>query len=190
MKRLFIAIDISEMARDIAAKHIASLRRQFPDLRVGWERPEKLHLTIKFLGRTGDEQLEGINKSLERIASRFQPFGLRLEGKGVFPSPRNARVLWLGVVDPEEKLAGLAEAVIDDMARLGFEPEKRAFKAHLTIARIKEPQSATQLAERHLQMQYEPVEFEIGDIVLYESQLHPTGSIYSKLAVFPLSRAV
>jgi 2'-5' RNA ligase len=190
MKRLFIAIDISETARDIAANHIASLRRAFPDLRVGWERPEKLHLTIKFLGRTDDEKTEGINKRLERIASRFQPFRLRMERKGVFPSPRNPRILWLGVADSEKKLTKLADTVIDEMAKLGFEPEKRGFRAHLTIARIKEPQSATQLAEMHLQMQYEPVEFEIGDIVLYESQLRPTGSIYSKLAVFPLSRAV
>src|SRR5215211_174257 len=125
MRRVFIAVDISEAARETAAEYIASLRADFPDLRVGWERPEKLHLTIKFLGRTDEERFDEINKSLQSIAISFPPFRLSMEGKGVFPSPQNARVLWLGVVDPKKKLAGLADAVIDETAKLGFEAEKR-----------------------------------------------------------------
>ena len=111
-------------------------------------------------------RLEAINKNLDLIASRIQPFRLRIEGTGVFPSSRKPRILWLGIVDRKKKLAGVADTIIDEMAKLGFAPEKRGFKAHLTIARIKEPQSAGHLAERHLQIRYEPVEFEVEIFVI------------------------
>jgi 2'-5' RNA ligase len=186
MKRLFIAVDISEEARNVAAKYISALREEFSELRVGWERPEKLHITLAFLGRTEDSQIAEIGEILTRIAKRHVPFQLAMSGRGVFPSARKPRVLWLGVEDRESKLTELAEDVIDEITRLGFEPEKRKFSPHLTIARIKEPQAARNLAEKHLQMKYEPVQFEVGHITLYESQLRPTGSIYSKLKLFKL----
>jgi 2'-5' RNA ligase len=186
MKRLFIAVDISEQARNLAAKYIAELRAAFPEVRVGWERPEKLHLTLKFLGRTSEEQLDAIAQRLKSVADTRRRFRLVLTGRGLFPSARNPRVLWLGIRDVEKKLADLANAVIDEMADLGFEPEKRGFKAHLTIARIKDPPTGGPLAEKHLQMEYEPVEFSVDEIVLYESHLRPKGSIYTKLAIFPI----
>ncbi len=187
MKRLFIAVDISEHARHLAATLIENLRAQFPNVKVGWERPEKLHLTIKFLGATSDELAAKVSNALRAIAQRSQPFELIISGKGVFPSPRNPRVLWLGTEDPTGDLAILASEVIDAMAEIGFEPEKRSFKAHVTIARLKEPGSARALVNKHLEIQYSPVDFAVNQIVLYESQLRPTASVYSKLAIFPLS---
>ena len=186
MKRLFIAIDISEEARNVAAKYISALHAEFPHLRVSWERPEKLHITLKFLGRTEDTWIPEIVDALTGIAESHIAFQLDMSGSGVFPSARNPRVLWLGVDDMESKLTELAKNVIDETGLLGFEPEKKKFNPHLTIARIKEPQAARGLAEKHLQMKYEPVRFKVGHITLYESQLRPTGSIYTKLEVFRL----
>jgi 2'-5' RNA ligase len=186
MKRLFIGIDISDEARQIAAQRILELKESFHDVSVGWEKPEKLHITLKFLGRTEDSQLPKISKSIRQFARMRKPFRLTLTGHGVFPSLRNPRILWLGLNDIQQTLCTLAQSLIDEMAKLGFEPEKRQFKAHLTIARIKEPQKGAKLAETHSQMEYEPVEFRVGEIVLYESQLGPTGSVYTKLEQFQL----
>jgi 2'-5' RNA ligase len=186
MKRLFIAVDISENARNIAAEYVFNLRREFTDLRVGWERPEKLHITLKFLGRTEEGLIDEIKLKMSEIASQHDRFMLAMSGNGVFPSSRNPRVLWLGIVDRANELASIAEAVDNETAKLGFEPEKRQFRAHLTIARLKEPQASKNLAEKHLKMQYTPVYFEVNSLVLYESQLKPTGSVYSKLEEFHL----
>jgi RNA 2',3'-cyclic 3'-phosphodiesterase len=188
MKRLFIAVDISENARNLASKYIARLRDEFPDIRAGWERPEKLHITLTFLGRTDGELIDQIKMKMAEIVRRQNSFNIAMEGTGVFPSVRSPRVLWLGIADGSKMLAHLAEAVIQQTAKLGFEPENRRFKAHLTIARLKEPQSSKDLAERHLDMRYEPVQFEVSSLVLYESQLKPTGSVYTKLELFQFSR--
>jgi 2'-5' RNA ligase len=99
MKRIFIAVDISEEARRRAAAHIDGLRSGVRNLRVGWERPEKLHLTLKFLGDVTNEQLGRLNKSVEQAATQTGTFYLRTGKTGVFPSIRKARVLWLGLED-------------------------------------------------------------------------------------------
>jgi 2'-5' RNA ligase len=187
MKRLFIAVDISEQARNLAAKYIAELRARFSDLRVGWERPEKLHLTLKFLGDTGAEQIDEICDRLTEVAATTDPFRLRLIGNGAFPSRDEARVLWLGIDDAEEKLGRLVAAINKKLAGIGVEPDERKFSSHLTIARIREPRDSRALVAAHLATQYEPVEFEVSDLVLYESQLKPTGSVYFKLAIFPFT---
>jgi RNA 2',3'-cyclic 3'-phosphodiesterase len=101
MRRIFVAIDISDEAREKVAARIAALRERFPKLRVGWERPEKLHLTLKFLGDTDDERLRSLIDSVAKTAKQIAPFHVSLTGSGAFPSERKARVLWIGVYDLE-----------------------------------------------------------------------------------------
>lgn len=190
-KRIFTAIDISEEARRKASAYIDNLRREFPKIRVGWEKPEKLHLTLKFLGDTSEEQLRKLTEAVEKTTkiisnSGFQKndFNFQIQGTGVFPSPKRARVLWLGLIDEKGILSEINEALETECERLGFEKENRKFKPHLTIARLREPQFSGKLVEKHLQNEFEPVEFEVSEIVIYESKLQPTGSIYSKVSRF------
>jgi 2'-5' RNA ligase len=163
MKRIFVAVDISEEARRKTAAYIENLRRQFPGLRVGWDKPEKLHLTLKFLGDTGDEQLAKLMQAAERAARQIANFKLRIAGSGVFPNSRKARVLWLGVADEKGSLRDLS----------------KDFKAHLTIARLREPEKSGKLVEKHLRENFEEVEFAVSEIVIYQSELSPQGSRYT-----------
>ncbi|HEX8733986.1 MAG TPA: RNA 2',3'-cyclic phosphodiesterase [Pyrinomonadaceae bacterium] len=179
MKRIFVAIDISEEARRKASGYIESLRRQFPELRVGWDKYEKLHLTLKFLGETSDEQLAALTKAVEKAAREISGFKLRLAETGVFPSRRKARVLWLGVEDEKGSLRKLNEALESECERHGLTREKRDFKAHLTIARLREPEKSRSLVEAHLQEKFAAVEFEVSEIVIYQSELSPQGSRYT-----------
>src|SRR5688500_3039032 len=103
-RRIFIAIDISERARDVCTNHIENLRRAYPRLRVGWERPEKLHITVRFLGDVDDLKVPTLQSKLGAIASRNNAFRLRLSAPGVFPSPRRPRILWIGADDIDEAL--------------------------------------------------------------------------------------
>lgn len=176
-KRIFVAIDISDEARLKASAYINFLRQQFPKVRVGWDKPEKLHLTMKFLGEIDGEQLENLQKAVKSATREVSPFKLQISETGVFPSSRNARILWLGVKGETGSLRKLNEVLERECERQGFAKEKRSFKAHLTIGRMKEKSS--ELAETHLREKFEPVEFEVSELVIYQSELRPTGSVYS-----------
>lgn len=187
MKRIFIAIDISEAARKAAVEHIERLRASFGDLRVGWERPEKLHLTLKFLGDVGEKKLGELKESLGRIASAGHPFSARLEGCGVFPPSGAGRSLWIGFSD-EGELGTLAREIDAACAVLGYPVERRSFKPHLTIARIREPHGSGDLAAAHRRTQFPPFEMAVREIVLFESKLRPGGSVYGRVARLPLGQ--
>ena len=179
MKRIFTAIDISEAARQNVSAYIDNLKKQFSKLRVGWDKPEKLHLTLKFLGDIDDGQLGKLMKAVEKTAREISAFKLRIAGTGVFPSQRKARILWLGVKDETENLRKLNEALENECERQGLAREARNFKAHLTIARLREPEKSKNLVAEHLRETFEAVEFEASEIVIYQSELSPQGSRYT-----------
>ena len=179
-KRIFVAIEISDEARLKAAAYIKNLRTQFSEVRASWDKPEKLHLTMKFLGEISEAQLGNLIDACEKTVAEISPFKLGIGGTGVFPSARQARVLWLGVKDERGKLRRLNDVLESEGEKQGFQKEKRSFKAHLTVARLKE--KSNELAEAHLNGEFEPVEFEVSGIVVFQSELKPTGSIYSVIS--------
>ena len=101
---------------------------------------------------------------------------------GVFPKASRAQVLWIGVSDPSGKLAALHKRLEDECAAEGFEKEDRAYRPHLTIARIRRPEGARRLADAHLQMKIETVAIELNELVLFRSELSPKGSKYTAIS--------
>ncbi|MBS1796657.1 MAG: RNA 2',3'-cyclic phosphodiesterase [Acidobacteria bacterium] len=186
MKRIFVAVEISNEARRRVTALMDSLKHEFPRARVGWEKPEKLHLTLKFLGETTDSQLEELKVIVGKIAVSVPPFKLRIKNTGVFPNPRSPRVLWIDVADEHSRLKQINRELEADCAPLGFPPEKRDFVPHLTIARIREPLAARPLAQKHLQKGFESVGFDVAEIVIYESKLLPSGSVYKAVERYEL----
>ena len=178
-RRIFIAIDISDAAQAACAAHIERLRRQSPKVRVGWERTEKLHITLKFLGDTADDRVEDVVHSVARIATEHRAFELAIAGPGVFPGSSRPRILWIGVHDPSDAVSKLNRDVEDACERLWFEKEGRRFHPHITIGRVREPQNGIPLAKSHLETLIEPIEFAVNSVAVYESKLLPSGSVYS-----------
>jgi len=114
-------------------------------------------------------------------------------GLGMFPNARRPNVLWVGVADEARKLQKLAGDVDKAMARLGWPREKRAFKGHLTLARVKKyagSRERRELGEQVLSLRgYEKLGvLPVHTIHLMRSQLHPDGSIYTELRAIPLLR--
>ncbi len=184
MKRIFTAIDISDEARRQVSDYIADLRAEFPNVRVGWDKPEKLHLTLKFLGDIEEPQLHKLTEAVNETAKQISDFKLKILKTGAFPLKKNARVLWLGVEDEKESLQKLNQILEAECESKGFDREKRNFKAHLTIARLREPQNLKELIERHLQKDFESREFSVSEVVIYQSLLQKTGSVYAKVSGF------
>ena len=175
MKRVFIAIDISSEARAKVAEYIDRLRRSGRELRVGRERPEKLHSTLKFLGDVEDRQLKRVEQAVAKVAAEFSGFRSGVFGNGRFPPKGDPRILWLGLTN-EGSVSKLAHALDPELGKAGFEPEKRKFHPHLTIARLREPHRSTALAAEHVSSEFPKVEFDVTEILIYESRLQSTGS--------------
>lgn len=185
-KRIFVAIDISEDARRMMEKYISELKREFSNIKVGWEKAEKLHLTLKFLGDSDEMQIGNLFEIIENICKSNSGLKLRIAKTGAFSASRNARVLWLGVEGDVEKIREINSILENECEKFGFKKNKK-FKPHLTIGRIRELSGSQNLVEKHLENKIEPVEFEVSSIVIYESELQPTGSIYQKLKEFNFS---
>lgn len=178
--RLFVAVDIPEALRDaIESEVVEPLRDCVPGAR--WTQPEGRHLTLKFLGRVEDDRVDGIAEALRRAAAFHEPFDASFAEIGGFPNLGRPRVLWIGVEQGGEQLSNLAGTVEAELEALGFEAEGRAFRGHLTLARFARPK---RIDVPEIELRLDP--FPVGEIVLFESRLHPKGARYSALERFPL----
>jgi len=198
--RVFIGIDLDPEVRARISRFLEGIGSFAPEAR--WVHPESLHITLKFIGEQTPEQVESITERLRRIEG--SAFEIRAAGYGFFPTAKAPRVFWIGVqADPQ--LAELAAAVDTATAELGvareFSPgENRHFSPHLTLARAggrsgsrkwrkdNGPNTAFATLEKRLAA---ISELDFGtmaahEFILYESQLSPKGSKYTKVQRFPL----
>lgn len=180
--RVFCAVPLSEEVRARAARHIELLRERAPDIRASWERPEKLHITLKFLGEIEPIRVEALSLAAERAARRTNSFTLSIEGAGAFPPRGLPRVLWLGIKDETGNLAWLQQSLEREAEREGFTRDERAFHPHLTIARLRKPEGARQLAALHQQTGFEAASFPVSKLLVIRSDLGPTGSRYTEIS--------
>jgi 2'-5' RNA ligase len=149
---------------------------------VRWVNPEKIHLTLKFFGNIDESRIDPIVKSIERPTQTISPFSLKVRGVGAFPHLKNPRVIWMGLVDGKEVLVSFQKQLEKELEKIGFEPEERAFHPHLTLGRMKSSKGREELAgrmERHKEEEFG--NFQVERVVLFKSDLKPTGPIYTPL---------
>lgn len=180
--RIFCALELPAEVRARAAEHGARLREASGDVRASWERAEKMHLTLKFLGEISPARVEALSGAAASAALQSQPFILALKGTGAFPPRGNPRVLWLGIEDSTKALNNLHQRLEEEGGAVGFAREERSFHPHLTLARIRAPQGAHRLAELHRQIDFERLEFEVADMVVLRSELGQGGSRYTEIS--------
>jgi 2'-5' RNA ligase len=180
--RCFVAVDLSADVRAAVAAVQARLRAAAPRADVRWLDPQTFHLTLKFLGNVPDARVPAVSAALEGAVAE-PPLALEAHGLGAFPSVRRPRVLWAGITGGAPGLVALAGDIDRALAPLGFAPEARPFRAHLTIGRVRSPRDADALAKA--------VEAEtttaLGawtacEVVLYQSRLKPTGAVHEKVS--------
>jgi RNA 2',3'-cyclic 3'-phosphodiesterase len=179
--RLFAAVEIPQRTKDQVERAIAPLHERYPQGK--WVRPENWHVTVKFLGRTMPAILDRVRDACVEATARVRPFRVGLRPPGVFPRPTGARVLWVGLRDEGEGLAVIARALDRELAP-DFPVEKRAFTAHLTVARF-DPRVRIEPAELDAAAP-EPSPFRVGELVLFRSHLSPKGARYEPLERFAL----
>ncbi len=151
------------------------------DPHVRWVAPENVHITLKFLGDVTEERLEAVGDALAVVAAEVSPFHFQVTSFGVFPDLRYPRIVWLGIGEGADRVEALQVVVEAEMERQGFQPEKRAFRPHVTVGRMRSPRGRTILAELLERDSRVEEQVEVSEIFLMKSQLRPSGPIYSVL---------
>lgn len=152
-------------------------------LKIRWVRSENIHLTLKFLGDVEAVKIGEIAEAISKTVKGYTPISLKAKGVGVFPSIKRPRVLWVGLTGQLEVLLKLQKTLDENLKLLGFPGEKRPFKGHLTMGRIKERIDVKKFGDALMAFRrFESETFTAGQLVLYKSELKPLGAVYTRLA--------
>lgn len=186
MIRSFIAIELPDEVRGALSQIQERLRESAGGVR--WVQPASIHLTLKFLGDIRPEQVEPIAVAAAGVVEGEPPFSLGLSGLGAFPNPRRPRVVWAGLEGDVERLGRLQARLEGALEPLGFPREQRAFRPHLTLGRVKDPRRPPDLSRALAELTVPACNsFDVHEILVYKSDLRPTGAIYTKLQHLPFA---
>lgn len=187
--RTFIAFKLPEKL--IAALKTVQDRLEslgFDPRCVRWVRPENIHLTLKFLGAVDPADRDPVSGALSDAAGSYGPFTYSAKGLGVFPGIHRPRVLWVGLSGEIERIAGFQKQLDQHLSALGYPEERRPFRGHLTLGRVKgkiDPKKLLDALGSFPAFASEPV---IADrVIWFKSDLRPSGAVYTELAAAALT---
>ena len=184
--RIFIGLAIPEEIRSRIGEYMQGVRDLAPDAR--WVRTESLHVTLKFIGEVSERRVQAVKEILRQI--KIAPFELEFKNVGFFPTPKSARVFWIGIHAPEA-LPQLAAAIEQRLETIGIAKEEKPYRPHLTLARAAMGRG-TGRSFQNLQQRLDPDEpMQFGTMtaqgfLLYKSELLRGGARYTKLQEFRL----
>jgi 2'-5' RNA ligase len=188
--RSFVAIELSDVARQALADLQHDLKAALPPAAVRWTAPQSVHLTLQFLGDVPVEKIETIVEVLRGVCAGAVAFSFELLGLGVFPDRRRPRIVWVGVHEPSGALVALHRNVGQVLAPLGYPPEERAFTPHLSIGRASRdasPRDLTLVGDHVARADVGLIErIPVDHVALMKSDLRPTGAVYVPQAVLQL----
>jgi len=182
--KTFIALEIPDFAKRQcihAINHLQGAIKQG----VSWEKPAKLHLTLRFLRDIRPKTIPLLKLMLDSVLKSFHSFNLEIGTLGVFPSWKAPRVIWLGLDQPSSVLMHLQQEIETQVQIVGYKTELRKFSPHVTIGHVQRhltPETLESLGKRIKEQPVIPLEtVNIQRIILFESKLLRTGSVYSPL---------
>jgi RNA 2',3'-cyclic 3'-phosphodiesterase len=181
--RSFLSIPASNRLRASAASVIENL--QSVSSGVKWERPEKLHITVKFLGSVDTDLLRKIAETLKPRLEQMDQFNITYAGLGAFPTIHNPRILWIGA-DGGRNIVELFSAVEQVCSSFNIPSEDRTFHAHVTIGRVKNSRALNRLTAMVKSVTFEPIVARCSELCVMKSELHPSGSQYTVVQSIPL----
>ena len=189
--RLFVAVELPGEVREALSRLQHDLQcRGLEKLR--WVRPEGIHLTLKFLGKTPSERVGAIEAALAEASGGATRHTLYIGRLGGFGSRQRPRVLWVDLTGELPQLTTLQEQIEKSLDEIGFPPKGRPFAPHLTLARVR-PETAldirADMGAAIEEVKPPPLPIPVDDVSLMRSTLRPSGAVYDRLAAFPLGGA-
>jgi 2'-5' RNA ligase len=186
--RCFVAVDVPEEVRARVSVLTGRLRAAAPRADVRWTSAETLHVTLKFLGEVPDARVPAVEQALGAVAAAHGPVTLVAAGAGGLPTPSRPRVVYVGILGQVEALTRLAGGVDGVLEALGFPGERRAFRGHLTVGRVRSPRGGAGLAAALRNEEGAAAgTWTARELVLYHSRLRPSGAVHEAVARLPLT---
>jgi 2'-5' RNA ligase len=192
--RLFIAVPMPDEARDQIGRVIQLLSHE--EWPVRWIDPETAHMTLHFLGATSPERAELLRMALVQPVAKVGRFLLETANFGVFPNPRQPRVLWIGLTGDTDRLQKLHFEVGTALKNIGFEAETGRLNPHITLGRVRD--GATPALASEIQAQLDAnsatsrvtanaVQVPVNEILLVRSFLDAKGAKHVPIVSYPLA---
>jgi 2'-5' RNA ligase len=182
--RAFIAVDLPKEIKMEIDKMIAGFRQT--DAGIRWVKAANLHLTLRFLGNIPEQSIQPLAENIRGEVGGLGSFEMSLSGLGGFPNLRRPRVIWVGTGTGTEKLKELAVGVEKAAVESGFGIGDKPFSSHLTIGRVKYPKGLDRLLGQIEKTEYDSKPFDVGEVVVFRSDLSPAGPKYTKLEAVSL----
>ncbi len=186
--RLFVACEVPDDVKESIGEVIENLRNRSGNA-VRWIRPEGVHVTLKFLGEVPTKKLPAVKLAIQEAVVGHSPFELEFSNIGTFGGREGLRIMWVGIAGDVLRLEALVRAVNAALAVVGFEPERRPFRPHLTLGRVRDEISTRHRAEIEVavgKVSVPPVSWRTAQVSLMRSRLTAQGATYEVLATFPL----
>lgn len=179
--RLFIALPLPLTVENSLGTIISDLKPH--DGKIRWVNPSNIHLTLRFLGETEQKRLPELKQLIIAASENQKPFQATISRIGAFPNLRQPRIIWAGFAEDSvvTKIADLASSIEHGVRNIGFENEKKKFRPHLTLARIKDPSSLQILPKVLQDYSLDPIDCQLDRLCLFQSTLTPKGPIYKRL---------
>jgi 2'-5' RNA ligase len=186
--RLFVACEVPDEVKDGITNVIEQLKNESVN-DVRFIRPDGVHITLKFLGEVQVKKLPAVKLAIQEAVVGHQPFELELSTIGTFGGREGLRIMWVGVAGDVLRLEALVRSVNAALAVVGFEPERRPFRPHLTLGRVRDDVGTRRRAEIEVAVgktEVPPISWRTNQVSLMRSRLTPHGVFYDLLATFPL----
>lgn len=178
--RIFVALNIPAYVIEKLFEIIFKLQ---PDKKLNWEKKEKIHLTLKFVGDVDNKYLSEIINDLVFL-EEYKIQKLQLSEFGFFFKFKQPKILWAGLKFSEE-LKIIAQKLDEYFTKFGIRKEEREFKPHLTLMRIKN-HPGENFINLFKNSKFKPIDFQSNTISLIKSELKPSGSVYTELKKYNL----
>ena len=182
--RTFIAIPTPHNVKNVKQMLISTMENEKCEVR--WVKHINLHLTIKFLGFTPENKIEGICSDINELVKSHSAFHLSISNTGCFPNKNKPSVLYLGVDGDLSSLSLLVSDTEELFIKKGYPKLKNDFSPHVTLARIKYPQKFTPDVTSFLNSSYDSIDFPVNHVQFFSSEILPDGVFYNLLGTFPL----
>lgn len=176
--RLFISVNLPE---DIAL-YLKQMQTKIGQSDAKMAFPSDLHITLKFLGETGDNEAKEIVALFKQV--KMTSFKANLSNVGIFPNETKPRVIWVGA-EPEKKFNELFLQI--EKLTSKFSVSDHDFKPHITLSRIKFVKDRIALKQNLENLRIDKKEFSVDSFYLMKSTLTPTGPVYEVVEKYSLS---
>ena len=185
--RTFVAVESPPEIRQRAAALVQKL--EAAQAKIRWVGSDAMHWTMNFLGDVPDVEIPAVCAEVQAAAKPFTPFDLEVRGIGAFPSPSRPRTIWLGVTEGAEQMELLHAALSRHLAKLGFRPEARRFRPHLTLGRVRDASGGldelAELLQKHAD--YLAGRMSVDEVVVFSSRLERSGAVHERLGAGQLA---